>query len=289
MDSIALALVIAGALAHASWNLLAKRASGGPPFVWLYGMVSLLATAPFAVWLWPVGTQGLDGLTWGVIVLSAVTHLAHSLALQKGYQAGDFSVVYPLARGTGPLFAVLAATVLLHELPTPLGWVGIAAIVVGIFLISDLTSGLSGRSDRVRAGVRWGFVNGACIAAYTLVDAWAIRHLGLAAVVYYVLGLGFRMAFLAPMALSQGAALRRQWRLHARHVVAVGVLAPVAYNLFLLAMARAPLVYIAPARELSMLVAVALGTRLLDEPFAPRRMLGTGLMLAGVVLLAVAG
>jgi len=287
MDQLSLTLVLFGALAHAAWNLLAKKASGGTPFVWLYGLVSVVAASPFGAYAWFQNARPLTAQAWIAIACSALLHLAYSLVLQKGYRASDFSVVYPLARGTGPLFSVLGAILVLGEAPSPLGWIGILAIVAGIFLISDGMRALSLQAPATRAGVRWGIATGAFIAAYTVVDGWAVKTLGIAPILYYVLGLALRTAFLAPQALSAAPALRAQWRRNRIFIVGVGVLSPLAYTLVLYAMTLAPLVYVAPIRELSMLIGVMFGASVLRESLTPARALGTLCMLIGVVALAV--
>jgi drug/metabolite transporter (DMT)-like permease len=284
----ALALVILGALVHATWNVLAKRASGGAPFVWLYGLVSLLAASPVGVLAWQQQKQPLSLEAWAAIVCSAALHLLYSLTLQKGYQVSDFSIVYPVARGTGPLFAVLAAVALLAESPTHLGWLGIAAIVMGILLIADFPSGASMRHSQVQVGVGWGVLTGACIASYTVVDGWAIKGLQLDPVLYYVLGLLLRTTLLAPQVLRSTDHLAVQWARNARYIVAVGLLAPVAYTLILYALTQAPLVYVAPTREVSMLVGVVIGALLLKEPFTTWRLLGAASMVFGVAMLSMA-
>jgi len=288
MNTTAMALVVSGALIHATWNLFAKKASGGAPFVWLYGVVSLIAAFPFGLHAWQQEGQTLDALAWIAIACSAALHLVYSLTLQKGYQAGDFSIVYPTARGTGPMFAVVGAIVFLGETPSLVGWTGILAIIGGILLISDVAKGLSFSAGRARTGMLWGVLTGLSIAAYTVVDGWAVKSLGIAPVLYYVLGLSLRTVLLAPKALGDRRALREQWRRNARYVVVVGLLSPLAYTLILFAMTMAPLSYVAPARELSMLIGVLIGAKVLRESFTPARAVGTGLMLTGVVFLSLA-
>lgn len=237
---------------------------------------------------WQQEGQTLDTLAWIAIACSAALHLVYSLTLQKGYQAGDFSIVYPAARGTGPMFAVVGAIVFLGETPSLVGWVGILAIVAGILFIADVAKGMSFASSKVRTGMLWGVLTGLSIAGYTVVDGWAVKSLGIAPVLYYVLGLSLRTVLLAPKALGDRRVLREQWHRNARYIVAVGVLSPLAYTLILFAMTLAPLSYVAPARELSMLIGVLIGAKVLRESFTPARAIGTGLMLAGVVCLALA-
>lgn len=288
MNSAALGLVFFGALLHALWNLLAKKASGGLPFVWLFGVVSLVVALPFGLFSCLSNSQQLTAQAWIAIVGSALVHVAYSLVLQKGYRESDFSVVYPLARGTGPLFAVVGAIVVLGEAPSLLGWVGIFAVLAGILLISGVKQMLATPSSKVRSGLTWGTLTGLSIAAYTLIDGWAVKVLGVSPVLYYVLGLALRTAILAPQALRNPQGLLSQWRVNARYIVAVGVLSPMAYTLVLFAMTMAPLSYVAPVRELSMLVGVLFGAKLLRESLIPSRVVGTACMVVGVIALACA-
>jgi len=286
MSNEALALVIAGALLHALWNLFAKKASGGLSFVWLFGVVSLVVAFPFGLASWHANAHQLTAQAWIAIAGSAVVHVVYSLVLQRGYRESDFSVVYPLARGTGPLFAVLGAIVVLGEAPTLLGWLGIGAVLVGILLVSGVAQMSRSNSPHMHAGIVWGSLTGLSIASYTVIDGWAVKSLGLAPILYYVLGLALRTIILTPQALRNPRSLRAQWQSNSRYIVAVGVLSPLAYTLILFAMSIAPLSYVAPVRELSMLLGVLLGARVLREALRPSRVFGTACMVAGVVLLA---
>jgi drug/metabolite transporter (DMT)-like permease len=288
MNLEALALIVTGALLHAAWNLFAKKASGGVPFVWLFGLVSVACAAPVGLIAWFHNPQPLSGKFLAVIVASAAVHVLYSIVLQKGYQKSDFSLVYPLARGTGPLFSVIAAVLFFREMPGVVGWLGIAAILAGIVLIAGLPQLLRNTDDRLPTGILWGTMTGIAIATYTVIDGYAVKVLGMAPVIYYVLGLALRTALLAPVALRSPQLLKEQWSQHRHHIIAVGVLSPLAYTLVLYAMVRAPLSYVAPVRELSMLAGAYLGARLLQERYLFSRMVGTALMVVGVILLVKA-
>lgn len=289
MNAQALALVLAGASLHAVWNLVAKRASGGLPFVWLYGLVSLTVFLPIMLGAVGVAAVSLGAAAWLAIVVSAVLHVVYALVLQRGYRVADLSIVYPMARGTGPLFAVLGAVLLLGNRPGASAWVGIVAILAGIFLMAG--GGLlrrlgAGADPALLRGLGWGAATGLFIAAYTLVDGWAIQVLGLVPLVYYALGLVVRSVVLAPWALRDRGGLAAEWRRNRGRIVVVGLLSPLAYLLVLSALQLAPLAYVAPAREVSMMIGLALGALWLRERVTPMRVAGCVLMLGGVVLLA---
>ena len=126
------------------------------------------------------------------------------------------------------------------------------------------------------------------IAAYTLLDGWAIKSLGMTPILFYAVGLAFRSVLLAPFALRQPHLLIAQWRQHRQAILIVGILSPLAYLLVLLAVQIAPLSYVAPVREISMLVGTFIGASLLKESLRPAQYVGATAMLAGVVSLVYA-
>jgi drug/metabolite transporter (DMT)-like permease len=194
-----------------------------------------------------------------------------------------------VARGTGPLFSVFGALLILGEKPSLVGWLGIATIFFGIVFVAGGRKVFSrAKTSGVASGLRWGAITGLCIALYTIVDGWAVKTLTAPPVAYYALGLVFRTVLLAPFALRGLPALKTEWRAHAPHIVAVGILSPLAYGLVLTAMTLAPLSYVAPMRELSLMIAALLGAGVLKEDDAKSRIAGSALMAAGVVVIALA-
>jgi hypothetical protein len=98
MSGIALALVVMGAVCHALWNIVSKKAGGGAAFVFLYGVVAVVAYLPVTAWAWVRTPQYFDWTMWFVATASALIHVFYSLVLQKAYREADFTVVYPVAR-----------------------------------------------------------------------------------------------------------------------------------------------------------------------------------------------
>src|SRR4051812_1389721 len=114
MPLASFALVILAAITHATWNLLAKRAAdAGAAFIFAYNLVACVAYAPWALWLIAKGALPLGWPVFACLVASGVIHLAYSLCLQRGYQLADLSVVYPVARGTGPMLSAVGAFLIL--------------------------------------------------------------------------------------------------------------------------------------------------------------------------------
>jgi drug/metabolite transporter (DMT)-like permease len=287
MSFAALALVVLASFIHATWNLLSKRAAAaGPTFVFAYNLFCCLAYAPWVVWL-----LAHRAMTWslpaaGCILLSGVVHLGYSLCLQRGYQVADLSVVYPVARGTGPLLSSLGAFLLLSEAPSLAGVLGLAAVVVGIGLIAT-PGGLSAfRRPGGQSGVGWGMATGGLIATYTVVDAYAVKALGVQPVILDWCSNLLRFVLLVPF-VARNRTLARE-RMRGRWLLAatVGLLSPFSYILVLTALDMgAPLSVVAPAREMSMMVGALLGMVVLREPVGRWRLVGCLVMVVGVVLL----
>jgi len=286
MTLFALALVLLSALFHATWNLFAKRSGGGVPFVWLFDALSVLLYAPVAGVVLATTPVHLGGLQWLVILGSAALHLAYFLALQAGYRAGDLSLVYPLARGTGPLLSTVAAVVLLGERPTPLALTGVGLIVLGVFVLTGGT-GLFRAGGSARHALRFGLLTGSFIAAYTLFDKLAVSVLLIHPLLFNWLGNAGRALLLTPWALARWREVQGEWRRHPLAVLVVALLSPLAYILVLTALVFTPVSYVAPAREVSILVGALFGARLLAEGEARRRLGAALIMVLGVVMLAL--
>ena len=280
----ALSLVVIGALIHATWNLLAKHSRGGTHFVWAYSVVSAVLYLPLAVWALASG-----GMKWTLpavvtILATGGLHLGYSLVLQGGYKRAGLSVVYPVARGTGPALAVIGAVALLHEPVTLASAAGTLLVIGGVFIIGfarDRASGIP-----ILPGIKWGALTGLFIAAYTLNDGAAVRLIGLSPIVVDYFGTIFRIFVLAPVVLRDRAKLRAEWQRTAKYSIAIGALIPIPYILALYAMKLTSVSFVAPARELSMLVGVLLGWRFLDEEDVTQRFVGATLIAAGVVALS---
>jgi drug/metabolite transporter (DMT)-like permease len=284
MTILALGLVLLAALTHASWNISAKFAAQSRHFVWLFSFGSVLIYGPVVAAVLYVERPVFESRHWLALAATSVLHLAYSVTLQAGYRQSDLSVVYPVARGTGPLLSFLGAVLLLGEVPTTQSVVGLVSIVGGILLVA----GLVGHHERKPlAGVFYGLGTGAFIAAYTLNDGYAVKVLLISPFVIDFTGNLFRMLVLAPRAWRDRDRVALEARVFRKPVIIVSVLGPLGYILVLYAMRIAPISHVAPARELSTLVGAWVGSRMLREDSGPWRIVGAGLIVAGVVSLAL--
>ena len=287
MSFAALALVVSASFLHATWNLLAKRAAAAAAaFVFAYNLFACIAYALPVAWLLARGDLSWSLPAAACILLSGVVHLGYGLCLQQGYRVADLSMVYPVARGTGPLLSSLGAFLLLGEAPSLDGVLGLAAVVAGIGLISTQGNLSAFRRPGGPAGVVWGTATGGLIAAYTVVDAYAVKSPGVSPVLVNWGSNLVQLILLAPiMARGRPPALDRM-KGHWRAAAAVGVLSPLAYILVLQALdLGAPLSVVAPAREMSMMIGALFGMVLLHEAVGRWRLIGCAVMIAGIVLL----
>ena len=291
MPLSALALVLLAALLHASWNIAAKRAGGDQRFTLITSVLTSVLWLPAGLWFGWQEVPRWGGLEWGVIALSAAVHLLYFNALLTGYRKADLTVVYPLARGSAPLLTAVAAVLLLGERLTLLGAAGVIAVCGGVFLIAGgpalwRHSHDIAQRERTRAGLRWGFITGGTIAAYSVIDGYAIKVLAIGPVIFDYLCNVLRVPLQLPTLLRNRSGLMQAWRAQWKYALVVSTLGPLAYILVLYALTLAPLSHVAPAREVSMLVAALLGGRLLGESDRGLRLLGACCIAGGVMALA---
>jgi drug/metabolite transporter (DMT)-like permease len=292
MPASALALVLCAALLHAIWNLGAKKAGGNHHFVMASAAAVSVLWAPLALFVgwqqfaqWPVAA-------WAAVVVSALLHLFYFNALLAGYRASDLNIVYPVARGSAPALSAVAAVLLLGERLGLAGTLGLTGVIAGVLLIAagpGLWRSPGGAESRARRrrGIGWGALTGVLIAGYTVVDGYAVKVLLVSPIVLDWLCNVLRVPFMVPAVWRDRRgfmpALRRQWP----YMLLMAVCSPLAYVLVLYAMQQAPLSRVAPARELSMLVAALLGGQLLGEGERHWRLFGALCIAAGVIALAI--
>jgi uncharacterized membrane protein len=286
MHPLAIAAVLLAALTHATWNLAAKRASGSRHFVWLYSLGSVILYAPAVIWILLYQRPHFEPVHWLALLMTGVLHMGYSLLLQAGYRVSDLSLVYPLARGTGPLLSFIAATFILQEPASAFSVVGVVLIVSGILMVSGLASQ---PHKAPRAGIALGMLTGVFIAAYTINDGWAVKVLLISPFLVDFSGNLLRLAVLAPFAWRDRGGLIAEAKTFRTPILTVAVLGPLGYILVLFAMRYAPVGHVAPMRELATLVGTYFGARLLKEQVTPVRLIGAVLIVSGVIALAATG
>ncbi|HYO42917.1 MAG TPA: DMT family transporter [Candidatus Limnocylindrales bacterium] len=299
MDPYALAAIAIAAVLHATWNILLKTA-GDPLRTATVGVVAASAIlVPLAAVAWlATGRPELPPAAWAVGIVSGVVETAYFVFLAAAYRRGDLSVVYPIARGSAPVLAVLVGVTVLGERLPPVAWLGVGLLVAGLLVVQRpwtffLAAG-GGSSRDAPAGAGFALLTGAMIATYSSLDRVGVQLAPpwlYAAVLWPVCGLGLLVVAYARPRIRGGLYAPPDVPLDVPGAVAGGLLTFTAYGFVLAALARAPLAIVAPLRESAVVLASTWGVVRLgeaaDRQEVALRIAGSALVLAGATVLAV--
>jgi len=290
MTGLALLLILSAAVLHASWNFLVKRGTNQEVFVWLSQVALSIFMVPVALillWLYPVGIIG-----WWFVLGTVILHVLYFLFLGRGYARADLSVVYPIARGMGPaLVPLLGVSILGEEISVP-AIVGIIAVIMGIYTVywwGHFGQILKNPLQLIKEpGSRYAVMTGLIIAAYSVWDKVGISHVT-PFLYMYLMSLGSALG-LTPFILRSHSkeTIQTEWRLNRGRILVVALLVFLAYGMVLTALQFSRVSYVAPAREVGIVIGVLLGIVVLKEPFGRGRLMGSSLIVVGLILIALA-
>ena len=284
MSGPALVLVVCAAVLHAIWNALAKRAEN--QFLFLWSSVSLAAVLLTPLGLLTLRFESVPAAGLPFVVASIAIHALYFWALGRSYRFGDFSRVYPMARGLGVALVPLIALPVFGEHLALLGWLGVGLVVLGIASLNFTSSASSTPAVHTRAGTMWALVTGLTVAGYSLVDKAGVSRLHPMPYIA-LMGLGLSVV-LAPLVLANRPALVREWRLHWRAILIASAMNLSSYLLVLFAFRLSKVGYVVASRELSILFSAFIGALWLREGRLAPRLAGASIVLAGVVCVALA-
>jgi len=274
MTPIVIAVVLAAALLHASWNAILR---GGADRLWsvtIMCAVSVIVALPFLVLLPPPARA-----SWPCIGLSSALQVSYCFFLVRAYHHGGLAQVYPIARGTAPLLVTLGAAIVVGEKLTPAALAGVLLVSLGIMALAFE------RAKLVAAASVYALASGGFIAAYTVTDGVGARLAGnpqsYTVWLFVVQGLGMIAAYLA---VRRRLVLPRNGEM-AKAVIG-GVLGLVSYGVVIWALARAPMGQVSALRETSILFAAVLGALFLKEKVTLPRAGAAAMIAAGAVVLA---
>ncbi|MCC6533595.1 MAG: EamA family transporter [Burkholderiales bacterium] len=271
------ALVLAAALMHALWNALVKSSRDvGLDTALVAGSAALIA-APLLLAV-PLPQPS----SWPNLAASWIVHQVYFATLAAAYRHGDLSLAYPLMRGLPPLLVACFGAYVLDDPASPLLWIGVATISIGILWIGGVRRVLR---EGQRRAIAYALCNAGLIAAYTLIDGTGVRRAGNAASyglwLFFVTAMPYVVIVIAQRRTSVRAHLRLRWW----RALLGGGLSVAAYLIALWAMTRAPVAAVAAVRETSVIFAAILGAMLLKEPFGRQRIAGACVVVAGIALL----
>jgi len=285
MPLTALGLLLAAAIMHTTWNLLVKRAKEKQVFIWCALIAGVIIFSPLLL------TSSFFSLSiWPYLISSALIEAIYYIILIRAYENGDFSLVYPMARGAAPAFLLLWTTLFLGERPRLFGLVGIALLVLGLIVVGGKnwwtlrkTSGFKKSALALALGVA------CCISVYTVIDGAAVHHVS--PLPYTVLVIALAAVFITPAVVKHygNRAIVEEWCANWIHIVLVGLFTLLAYMLALKAYTIARVSYAGSVREISVVFAAFVGWRWLGESFGAIRLVGAMFIFAGILVIAFAG
>src|SRR5258706_7037999 len=297
MPPLAIGLVLVAATLHAGWNVLLKTSGdtlGTALRLQAFGSAVLV---PVGIIGWLLNGQPAITLVGLALVLgAAVLEAAYFIFLSAAYARGDLSLVYPLARGSAPLLAVIVGVAVLGERLSAGSWLGVASLLTGILLVSRPWRALQASGREHRGAIGFALATGLTIAAYSAIDRLGVR--AMPPWLYGALLAVFATIFLyGSVTIGRRRGWVRRPEPNARPPAFIGragiagVASLTAYLLILFAYSIAPLATVAPLRESGIVLAAAWGAIRLGEAVGRRqagiRIVAAGFIVLGAVLLAI--
>lgn len=279
-------LLLLAAMIHSIWNLLSKRSIHKHVFIWLGLCVSgIVFFLPFCYFYEPFPPQG-----WRYIILSGILEGMYYYFLGAAYRQGELSRVYPLARGSAPLWITIFAVCFLHEVISIQGLIGILLILTGINLIHFkpyLKKGFHELCNSLKEkNAGYALLTGFIIACYSVVDKKGVSYVNPFIYIYLVFVVSAIVLF--PLMLKRMAVIKEEIEKNKLSILGVGIMNLTAYGLVLLAMTYSKVSYVSSVRELSVVITPVLGTIILEESFTWDKAIGAVLIFLGIVGIAFA-
>jgi drug/metabolite transporter (DMT)-like permease len=288
MSGVALGIVLASAFLHAGWNYLLKKSERKIVFIWWFLLVSLGIYLPLFLYYFQETAITVEG--WLCIAATGLIHGVYFWCMGMAYQRGDLSLVYPLARGSGPMFVPILAVLLLREEISLLGAIGIVLIISGIYCVHlrSFTGAAFFEPFRsLRGGASlWALFTGFATTAYSLVDKVGVGLVHPPVYIYLMVLITW-LVITPWVLLREGARLKEEWRRHAGSIAVVGFLSIFTYLLILFALQMSKVSYVAAVREVSIVLSAYFGIAWLGERHGPQKLLGALLIAVGVVAIGL--
>jgi len=305
LNLIALLLILISAIIHALWNLLTKQSRDKLAFIWWSMLAILFIYFPLFLWYLRQSSMPLSEI-WFWPIVSGFFQAAYCVLLAFAYERGDLSIIYPLSRGSAPVFITIGAIWLLNERLSLTGIIGISIVVFGIYILHLHLLQFSALLKPIRSltqkDSQLGILTGMTISAYHIVDKKAISVIH--PIVYLYLVQIFLFIFLSifvfwytcrkdralgPLkpTITGFAVLKRELEANKLPIVLVGFLCYFAYVLVLFAMSMTQVSYVATVRNFSIVVATVLGATALKEPYVSIRLPASLLITLGIILIAL--
>ncbi len=291
MNTLAIGLVVLSALFHATRNLFTKGSQDKQVFLWWYSVFGMLFFSPvFLYFLLKVGLNGTNFYLWSI--LSGFSHFLYWIFLTKSYEKGDLSHVYPIMRSS-PALVLIFAVLFLGEKVSALGVIGILLVAVGVYAINmkrispdEFLAPI--RSVRTDRSTQYAFLTLLSVAVYSIIDKLAVDMIHPAVFTFMYLFVG--MLFYTPYILltKKKGLMREVWNADRRTILANGFIGVYGYVLIMIAFTIERVSYIVGLRQLSIVFAVIMGGRLLNEKCRTIRFTAAAIIFIGAFLITAA-
>ena len=284
MSILALAMLFGSAVLHTTWNLLLKQAGEKYIATW---WSTLLGAGIFLPFLLLTGLPARE--VWPLLLLSGIVEAGYYIVLSTAYRDADFSLVYPLARGSAPALIAIWSFWFLQEKLTPGGWLGLGLIVFGLLIVGGSNLFQRRREKPHLRGVILALTLAVLISIYSTIDGFAVKHTP--AFSYAVM-----IFFLAPVFTSPLIFRRYGWQTLKTElagswirIVSIGLLIVSAYLLALFAFSISSVSYVGAVREVSVVLGALAGWRFLGEKMGGWRLAGSFVIFCGILAIAFLG
>lgn len=284
----ALVLIMAAAFLHAGWNVLAKASKDTFALMW---WASLFGSIGYGIWLLTGPGIYLNSASLLPYLISAAAETGYFVTIVRGYSEGDLSLVYPLSRGSAPIFAAMWSAVVFTERLPLFGYGGVGLIVCGIFVVSipirrPLNGSLRVGSFFQKGAAEWALVCAVFISVFSVSDKVAVASTS--PLVYNWWVIAGDTVLWAPI-VWRSSRLRTnldELRTNLRGVIGTSIAMPGAYAAALAALALTSASYVVAGRGFSVIIGAIVGALLLKESFGYSRIIGAVIMVTGLVLIA---
>ncbi len=283
MPLSAIGLLLCSAILHTTWNLLLKQSGEKYIAVWWAAVVGAGLFLP-VLFFTGLPARGI----WHLLILSVLLEAAYYMVLSAAYNDSDFSLVYPMGRGTAPAFIALWSVLFLRETFTTGGMIGLIVIVLGLLVVGGSSLFQSHEKPHFR-GIFLALFLALLISIYTVVDGTAVKQT--AALPYTIMIFFLLPVFTSPLIIRHygWATLKAEFSQHYLRLLAIGVLTIAAYSTALWAYSFSLLGYAGAIREVSVVMAAYAGWQFLNEKLGGWRVIGAVVIFAGILVIALYG
>jgi drug/metabolite transporter (DMT)-like permease len=283
MSAFAIVLLLLSAVLHTTWNLLLKQTTEKYMATWWSVLVGSCIFLPVLLF---TGLPARE--TWILLFASVCVEVVYYALLSAAYNDSDFSLVYPLARGTAPAFIAIWSVLFLNEVLSPGGVAGLIIIIFGLLIVGGSSLYLKHEKPHMK-GILLALTIALLISVYTTIDGAAVKQTS--ALPYAVLVFFFAPVFTSPLVLKRYGwqSLTSVWNINRTRLIAIGLLTVCAYLLALAAYAIAPISYSGAIREVSVVLGAFAGWRFLGEKIGGWRLFGSVIFFIGILVIACMG